>query len=397
MPRSCAVLAILLLALSATACGDPAGPSAPTRITAVVAGAEHTCALDDSGQAWCWGDDRFGQLGASMRESCRGRQCRRPVPVAGTFVMTDIALGDRHTCAIAQQQVYCWGTARFGRLGDDSLVNEICQETTAFHCAVVPRRAAIGLPFTTLTATNMHTCGLDTTGRAFCWGRNLGMQLGTGDAEERPVPSPVQTPLRFRSLTTGSAHTCGLVPAGQAYCWGHGASGRLGVGDVQGRATPTVVGGDHVIRMWREIAAGGGHTCGIDSNGTVYCWGLGNEGQVGIGDRVSRVLPLPVEGFPETVRSISAGGSHTCAVTVSGALYCWGGNAAGQLGIGSTARRLTATHVPLESTVAAVSAGVAHTCALTDAGDLYCWGRNKYGQLGDGTPLDRSTPVRVDF
>lgn len=396
MRRSSGALAILLLALSVvTACGDPAGPSAPARIAAVVAGAEHTCAIGDDGQAWCWGDDRFGQLGADMRESCRGRQCRRPVPVAGTLHMTNIALGERHTCAVAQQQVYCWGTARFGQLGDDSLVNEICGETTAFHCAVVPRRAAIGLPFTALTAANKHNCGLDTTGRAFCWGRNLGMQLGTGDAEERWVPAAVETPLRFDMLDTGSDHTCGIVGV-DAYCWGYGASGRLGVGDVQTRAEPTLVGGGQIMLEWQAISAGDGHTCAIDIEGNVHCWGLGNEGQVGRGDRISRVLPLPV-GLPEPAIAVSAGGFHSCAITESGALYCWGANAAGQLGIGSTARRLTATRVPLESAVTAVSAGLAHTCALTDAGDLYCWGRNKYGQLGDGTPLDRSTPVRVDF
>lgn len=387
--------AALLVPLLAVSCGDPTEPSVPQRVVEVVAGANHTCAIGDNGHAYCWGDDRLGQLGARMEESCRGDHCRRPVPLEGDLVVTAIALGEAHTCGIAGRQLYCWGTARFGRLGDDSLVNEICRETPAFKCAVVPRRAAIGLPFTAVTAHQMHSCGLDATGRAFCWGRNEGMQLGTGDTGERPLPVAVPTDLRFETITTGRAHTCGLI-APNAYCWGYGGAGRLGTGNAVDRPAPTLVGDGTVVRLWREVDAGEGHTCGIETNGVVSCWGLGDQGQLGLEDRRSQLRPVPVD-VPGRAAQVSAGGFHSCAVNQNGSLYCWGANDRGQIGIGTSDRQLAPVRVPIPMRVRHVSAGFAHTCAIIDDGSLLCWGANDFGQLGDGTRLDRSTPVRVDF
>lgn len=396
MRRLAPGLAFLAIALFVGACDDPFGPSIPQRIDHVVAGTNHTCAIGNNGHTYCWGDDRFGQLGARMEESCRSDQCRRPVPLAGGLVLTELALGDAHTCGIGRGQLYCWGTARFGRLGDDSLVNETCRETPAFKCAVVPRRAAIGFSMVDVTAGPMHGCGLADTGKVFCWGRNLGMQLGTGDTEERALPVEVEAPVHFESVTTGISHTCGVARPDQIYCWGAGGSGRLGTGDTQDRPSPTRVESGDAMRLWATVDAGGGHNCAIETNGVVSCWGLNNEGQMGLGDRISRTRPAPI-AVPGNTAQVSAGGSHSCAVTWSRNLYCWGANDRGQLGIGAAGRQLTPVHVPIHVPVVRVSAGDAHTCAITADGSVYCWGANDFGQLGDGTRLERRTPVLVEF
>lgn len=397
-PTVCTALlaAALLAALFAAACGDPFGPAVPRGFDRVAAGANHTCAIGDNGQTYCWGDDRFGQLGARMDETCRGKHCPRPVPLEGALIITRIALGERHTCGIAGGLLYCWGFDRNGQLGTDSMVAEFCQETPAFKCAVVPRRAAVGLPMVSVTAASTHSCGLSADGRAFCWGRNLGMQLGTGDTSERHQPVALETDLEFESISTGFAHTCGIVPPSNAYCWGHGSSGRLGTGDNDDRPAPARVGGDTLGRLWGQIDAGEGHTCGVETNGVVSCWGLGNEGQLGIGDRISRGRPAPVD-VPGRTAQVSAGGFHSCAVTRRGDLYCWGANDRGQLGIGVAGRQLRPTRVPLYMRVIHVSAGLAHTCAVIADGSVFCWGVNDFGQLGDGTREDRRSPVVVDF
>lgn len=381
--------------LLAAGCEEILGPSGPPPVTLVEAGPNHTCAIIDGDRTYCWGDDRFGQLGADLDASCRGEECRRPIRLEGSLPFNDLALGEAHTCGVANLQLYCWGTARFGRLGDDHQVNEFCQETPAFRCAVVPRRAAIGLPMIAVTADGAHSCGLADTGQVFCWGRNLGLQLGTGDAESRTFPVEVESPAHFESVTTGTSHTCALAAPSDIYCWGQGGSGQLGTGDTRNRTLPARV-ESGVTRLWAAVEAGGGHSCAIETNGVVSCWGLGNEGQLGLGDRISRGRPAPVDVPGRTV-DVSAGGFHSCAVTENGSLYCWGANNRGQLGIGPAGRRLVPVQVQLPMRAVAVSAGAAHTCAITEDRALYCWGANDSGQLGDGTRTQRTTPVRVDF
>jgi alpha-tubulin suppressor-like RCC1 family protein len=179
-----------------------------------------------------------------------------------------------------------------------------------------------------------------------------------------------------------------------------------------------VTGPAHEIRSahtlsFREVSAGANHTCGVTPDNRAYCWGLNFDGRLGNGTNAG---PEICDNFPCSTRPVavagglrfrlvSAGGDHTCGVTPGNLAYCWGFNAAGQLGNGtntgpetcafgracSTRPVAVAGGLPFRQ----VAAGLDHTCGATPAKHAYCWGSNFFGQLGDGTTTDRPRPVPV--
>ena len=144
-------------------------------------------------------------------------------------------------------------------------------------------------------------------------------------------------------------------------------------------------------------ATGAYHSCAVTSSGAVQCWGGNQYGQLGDGTTTQRLTPVTVSGLGSGVVAVAAGFYHTCALTTGGAVQCWGANFTGRLGDGTTTHRLTPVQVGgLTGGVVAIAAGVHHTCAVTGAGAVRCWGGNFAGQLGDGTTADRFTPTPVN-
>ena len=194
-------------------------------------------------------------------------------------------------------------------------------------------------------------------------------------------------------LATGLDITCAVLSNGTVMCWGSGDNGELGNGTVpaNGSPTPVLVSG---ITTATAVAAGNQYVCALLSGGGVDCWGLNNAGQLGIGNTTSAITPQPVVGLTGTATAITVGALHTCALLSTGAVDCWGLNNQGQLGLpGNTTNQSTPQAVTALGTgVTAISAGQFHTCALMSNKSVECWGDNELGQLGNGTTSTSPNP-----
>ena len=145
---------------------------------------------------------------------------------------------------------------------------------------------------------------------------------------------------------------------------------------------------------WLTVSAGGTHTCAIKQNHTLWCWGANNLGQLGLGTlTVPQYQPVQV-GSQADWASVSAGDTHTCALKTNGARYCWGDNSYGQLGLPG-GHRSAPGGLRGEGAWHRLDAGYHHTCGVKADGRPYCWGRNHFGQLGVGDNLNRSLPAQV--
>jgi alpha-tubulin suppressor-like RCC1 family protein len=213
----------------------------------------------------------------------------------------------------------------------------------------------------------------------------------TGPAPPGPLPSPSRT---VKGIAAGYSHTCALTSAGGVECWGDNSHGQLGDGTIADRHVPVAASG--LASGVQAIAAGEALTCALTKVGGVMCWGENDFGELGDGTTTRRLTPVAVSGLVGGVRAIAAGEALGCALTSAGGVECWGHNRYGELGDGTT----TDHHAPVDvsgltSDVTAIAVGYLHGCALTREGAVKCWGYNRYGQLGDGTRINRRTPVDV--
>jgi alpha-tubulin suppressor-like RCC1 family protein len=248
----------------------------------ISSGSTHSCGVTPGGDAYCWGDNVNGQLGDGTTSPRL-----TPVPVAGGLKFKSIAAGGFYTCGVTTAGAgYCWGNVLDGRLGS---LNWSVPQTT-------PLAVAGGLTFASISTGFYHTCGVTTTGAAYCWGYGFSGQLGNGTtSSNQPVPSAVSGGISFSDISTGRDHTCGITTAGGAYCWGQNIDGRLGNSSTAvAVTTPTAVTGGLTLT---RISAGADHTCGVTNAGSVYCWGANNSGQVGDGTQTQRLFPVIVT-FP---------------------------------------------------------------------------------------------------
>ena len=209
------------------------------------------------------------------------------------------------------------------------------------------------------------------------------------EAKSDPIPA-AQTPM----IAAGRDHTCAVSPSRTVKCWGGNKAGQLGDGTTNDRLVATPVAGldDGII----ALSAGAFHTCAVTVQGAVKCWGENDSGQLGDGTTINRHVPTQVSGLTSGIVAIAAGGLHTCAVSAEGSVKCWGSGELGQLGPNTQKAVLVPTQVrPLEEGMQAVSTGAMHSCAITPIGGVRCWGANLGGMLGNDAFDASAIPVHV--
>jgi Regulator of Chromosome Condensation (RCC1) repeat protein len=349
---------------------------------AIVAGGDHSCALDTAGQAWCWGDNQEGELGD-------GTTSERlfAVVVSGGHTFTSLASGAYHTCGIAGDgAAWCWGRNTSGEVGDGSAGDRLA-----------PVAVSGGFHFTALAGGWSHTCGLTGQGTAYCWGRGSEGQLGYGGLTYHTTPVAVAAGESLTALSLGNEHTCGVTADKALFCWGDNTASQLGIPacapqaqspcSVNRSAVPMQVPGEYI-----GVVADGNHTCALEPNGSAVCWG----------DGVVDHLPVD-QSAPFT--SIAAGQGRICGLDRTGRALCWSFEQAACDYYGpcyppslSTPRDVFAPYRFL-----ALAGGLGHGCGISNGlaqtrstGALAeCWGENDHGQVGDGSTSMRSLPVAV--
>jgi alpha-tubulin suppressor-like RCC1 family protein len=420
----------------------------------IVAGGLHVCVIVDGGQVKCWGSNASGELGLGDANA-RGvapSQMGNGLPTVflgvGRYAV-QLALGNGHTCALLDTgDVKCWGDNTFGQLGRDNTASVGTQPTDMQN--LTPVNLGAGRHATAIAAGGYHTCAILDNSQLKCWGYNnfgqLGLAVGNGQGPNSPhgrssygttsgdmaaLPAIDLGPGRTANqLALGNGHSCARLDNGNVVCWGDEEDGALGLGIANVGSNSHVNDiGDDANEMGtnlrpvslgtgltvRAIAAGTSHNCASFTNNQMKCWGNNTSGALGINQDLSRGnhsgdmgdnLPFVALGG-RTVISFSLGGYVTCALVNVGVgqpnqVECWGSASNGILGTGDFRSRGSSSQ-PMDGTtvrfgvpgcddhgcVSSVSMNSGHACAALSNGWIKCWGENGGGQLGDGDTQSR--------
>lgn len=387
---------------------DTASVSVRLALATLSSGGFNNCGVARGGVVHCWGEAAWGRLGTGVAYR-PWKSVTAPVAAVSSArfrsVDSDDSQSNGHSCAVAlDAAAYCWGSGSWGMLGDGQN-----GEGTPDYMNPTPTKVTGVPPIREVALGTTHTCLLATDGTVWCAGSNDLGQIGvasftnecSGGATCVTRFVPVEGGQRFRTIVAGSLHNCGLTDTGEAWCWGMDVGGQW----TRMAAPERVPGG----LLFRSIVSGGYSNCGITLGGGAYCWGSNAEGEAGIGSP-SYAAPLSAPtavATPVPLVSLAHGVFHACGLSADGTAYCWGYNEYGQLGATTTGKcgSSGSGFVPCSSSPVKVNtllrftvlaAGYSHTCGLVATGDAYCWGRNNQGQLGiGGDTTSKTRPVKV--
>ena len=294
-----------------------------TEAIAISAGSSHSCALHQDGSISCWGSD--GQLGNGS-EVDSAVDSAIPVRVADITDATAITAGYTHSCALHEDStISCWGSNIHGELGNG-------QSGYGFDSDWPVRVAGITDAIAITTGIG-YSCALHQTGTISCWGNNEYGQLGNGTDGDSSVPVQVADITDATAITTGYSRSCALHEDGTISCWGYNSSVQTDDGQIKWSLPPFEVAG---ITDAIAITTGIGYSCALHQTGTISCWGNNEYSQLGNGQSgygFDSDWPVRVAGIADAT-AITAGSSHSCALNQDGTISCWGSHQYGQLGGG---------------------------------------------------------------
>lgn len=377
----------------------------------VAAGNVHACALLSDGSVWCWGYNYYGQLGNGKSSDNGLTQSATPVKAILPGPAAMVSAGGQVTCALLKTgDVYCWGDGNYGDLGVGAF------PTTNSGGNATPGKVHLNSAASYVAVDEYNAVCAVSGGNTWCWGRGVEGELGNGMfLSSSPYGSLLPVQVMQSSFGSSSVVAGGYyffcAANGTVWCWGDDGAGQLGnnmfddASTGYGFASPQNLYFSYPGSV-TALAAGLQFACGLLSNGTVYCWGAGTNGQLGNGSLFpaspyGSPVPVQVTGTLTAPTAISANGYHACALTAAGTISCWGGNQYGELGNGSTTPNSpygvssAVQVVGLGSPAIAVGAGANFTCAVLKNGSVWCWGANNYGQLGNSSGNASVSPLEI--
>ncbi|WP_409562640.1 RCC1 domain-containing protein [Hyphomicrobium sp. MC8b] len=341
---------------------------------------EGACAIDDAGKGWCWGANGHGQVGDGTTNNVRNT----PTAVAGDHTVIDIVTG---SCLLdSAGAAWCWGANDYGQLGNGT--------SGPGTNSAVPVAVSGGHVFVSLAQHAMYwaaNCGIKADGSAWCWGRGNDGNFGDGTNTNSSVPVAAGIGQSWQALKSGQQHTCGVTTTGAGYCWGYDASGKVGNGPAPGGNLPLAVSGSHVFAA---VSAGWNGGCGLDSGGEVWCWGDNGYGQLGDGTTINANAPVLAQAG-SNFTDVDTDGNFVCGVTDKGAVRCWGANEAGQLGTNAVGWEIEPVAVAGGHVFTSLVSQTYTTCALKINGEAWCWGDNAVGGAGQSDGSAFYSPAQV--
>lgn len=298
----------------------------------------HTCGITTDGALDCWGSGSWGMLADGQDgQGLPPHHVNAPIRV-GTGSYVDVAAAGKATCALSPSgDAYCAGNNFWKELGVDT-VTQACvepqlQQYYAESCSSTFVKVSGGIQFSRIFFSGLTACGFTSTRNTYCWGAALTLGANT------PTPTQLGGNVTFATLSGGGGHFCGLTDDGVVYCWGRGGFGQLGNGVQQPSAVPVQV---TTSQRFIALSAGGDHACAVTASGDMYCWGSNTHDELGTATTEScngqSTYSIPCSTTPVKVNSTlhfvaaATGSAHTCGLTSEGSVYCWGGNSDGQLG-----------------------------------------------------------------
>ena len=353
------------------------GTGTGTNVVDISAGGYHSLALGSNGTLWAWGWNNTGQLGD-------GTTANRLVPISVLNLTNGVFISSGYAYSLTLNGAgtnWAWGQNGFGQLGDGTTNNSSLPVLT------------VGLPpIIAIAAGGDHSLALTINSNVWAWGRNASGQLGDGTVSNRITPVAVLGVSNIVTIASGYSHSLALDSNGTVWAWGANSLGELGDGTVSNRILPvTVLGLSNVL----TIAAGSDHSLAVASDSNVWAWGGNYAGQLGDGTLTNRNAPVAVAGLSNII-AIAGGGGHSLALQDNGQIWAWGDNTEGQLGQGTLggSSLVPVTVVGLTNGIA-ISAGYSHSLALTADGTIWAWGLGLQGQLGNGSINTSGLPVVV--
>ena len=334
---------------------------------------------------YTWGDsDAWGELGLGDTVTQSS-----PVQVGTLTTWSQVSVANVHTAALKTDgTLWTWGRASYGKLGHSNLIN-----------LSSPVQVGALTNWAQVSAGTQMTAAVKTDGTLWTWGSNNVGELGLNTTTVGPPPGRPSSPVQVGTLTNWAQVSAGVLSAaavktdGTLWAWGSNYFGNLGQNNTIYRSSPVQVG---ALTTWSQVSInyGGRHVAAIKNDGTLWTWGWGSQGRLGLNNQISRSSPVQV-GALSTWSKVSAGYNFTAAIKNDGALWTWGRGSTGRLGHNNTIDRSSPVQVGGLTTWSQVAAGYAHASAIKTDGTLWIWGSGATGRLGLNNTITVSSPVQV--